>query len=111
MTNIHNNGKQNLADAKYLVSFISLMSADTKGYQQAAEQMMEAVQSQPGFIAVYSARNEQGIGITNSYWSSVQAIVDWKADATHSAIQETGKKKWYQWYQTQVCEIQRSYGS
>ncbi len=106
-----NNAMQDISEAKYIVSFISLMSPDTKGYAQAADKMMDAVQSQPGFIAVYSARNEDGIGITNSYWSSLEAIKDWKADRAHSAIQEKGKAVWYQWYQLQICEIVRSYGS
>ena len=101
--------KRDISQAKYIVAFISLMSPETKGYAQAADQMMTAVQSQQGFIAVYSARNEEGVGITNSYWSSLDAIVAWKADRAHQAIQDKGKKVWYQWYQLQVCEIQRAY--
>ncbi len=104
-------GKQDLSKAKYIVSFISLMSPDTKGYARAADHMMEAVQSQPGFIGVYTARNEEGIGITNSYWSSLDAIKGWKADKAHQAIQNKGKTVWYQWYQLQVCEIVKNYGS
>jgi heme-degrading monooxygenase HmoA len=103
--------KQDLSKAKYIVSFISLMSAETKGYAQAADQMMSAVQSQPGFIAAYSARNEEGVGITNSYWSSLEAIAAWRADGPHQAIQNKGKTVWYQWYQLQVCEIVKNYGS
>lgn len=104
-------GKQDLSKAKYIVSFISLMSSETRGYDQAADQMMQAVQSQSGFIAAYSARNEQGVGITNSYWSSLEAISAWKADGAHMAIQNKGKNLWYQWYQLQVCEIVKNYGS
>ena len=104
-------GKKDLSQAKYIVSFISLMSTNTQGYARAADQMMNAVQSQSGFIAAYSARNEEGVGITNSYWSSLEAIKGWKADKAHQAIQNKGKTQWYQWYQLQVCEIVKSYGS
>lgn len=104
-------GKEDISEAKYIVSFISLMSSDDKGYARAADQMMAAVQSQPGFVAVYSARNEEGVGITNSYWSSLEAIKGWKDDKAHQAIQNKGKSDWYQWYQLQVCEIVKSYGS
>jgi heme-degrading monooxygenase HmoA len=107
MTNSIGKLQQDLSEANYLVSFISLMSPSTAGYIKAAEQMMAAVQSQDGFIAVYSARNEEGIGITNSYWSSLEAIEKWKAEPTHSKIQQKGKQRWYQWYQLQVCEILR----
>lgn len=109
MTKITEFGKQDLSKAKYIVSFISVMSQDSIGYARAADQMMEAVKSQPGFIAVYSARDEKGVGITNSYWSSLQAIADWKADKAHQAIQKKGKSDWYEWYQLQVCEIIKSY--
>jgi len=96
-----------LSQAKYMVSFVSLMSAQTPGYQQAASQMLEAVHKQPGFIAAYSVREEDGIGITNSYWRDIQAIEAWKNDAAHRAIQAKGKNQWYQWFQLQVCEIIR----
>ena len=103
-------GKQDLSQAKFIVSFISMMSPDTKGYTRAADQRMSAVHFQPGFIAVYTARNDEGIGITNSYWSSLEAIKGWKADKAHQAIQNKGKSQWYQWYQLQVCEIVKNYG-
>jgi len=108
-TNNTDLGKQDLSQAKYIVSFISLKTKNAKGYTQAADQMMQAVQSQAGFIAAYSAREEDGVSITNSYWSSLEAIATWKKDQAHQAIQEKGKKHWYQWYQVQVCEIIKIY--
>jgi len=109
MTNNQEIGKQDISQAKYIVSFISLISPNAIGYSRAADQMMAAVQSQSGFIAAYSARSEEGVGITNSYWLSLDAIKDWKADKAHQAIQKKGKEDWYQWYQLQVCEIVKSY--
>ena len=109
MANTIENAKQDLSKAKYIVSFISLMSEETKGYAKAAEQMMDSVQSQPGFVGVYSARDEGGVGITNSYWESLDAISSWKANVAHQAIQAKGKSTWYAWYQLQICEIVRSY--
>jgi heme-degrading monooxygenase HmoA len=101
--------KEDLSQARFMVSFISLLSSETRGYEQAAEQMMNEVDKQPGFIAAYSARDEGGVGITNSYWRDIDAIVKWKSHSAHQAIQDKGKKDWYQWYQLQVCEIKRSY--
>jgi heme-degrading monooxygenase HmoA len=72
-------------------------------------QMMNAVKSQPGFIAVYSAKNDDGLGMTNSYWSSLDAIAAWKENSAHQVIQQKGQSTWYAWYQLQVCEIIRSY--
>jgi len=109
MTKEANHGKQDLSKAKYIVSFISLKSENANGYSEAADHMMQSVQSQTGFIAAYSAREGDGIGITNSYWSSLEAISAWKTDQTHQAIQEKGKRHWYQWYQIQVSEIVKNY--
>lgn len=67
--------------------------------------------SQAGFVAVYSARNEDGVGITNSYWSSIEAISAWKENSGHQVIQQKGKLFWYAWYQLQICEISRSYAN
>ncbi|MGB0496283.1 MAG: antibiotic biosynthesis monooxygenase family protein [Kangiellaceae bacterium] len=100
---------EDLTQARYLVSFISLLSSETKGYEKAAEQMMNEVVKQPGFIAVYSARDNTGVGITNSYWSSIESISHWKSNSKHQAVQKQGKSTWYQWYQLQICEIKRSY--
>lgn len=36
---------------------------------------------QPGFLGVESARNE--IGITVSYWESLEAISNWKQNLNH----------------------------
>jgi len=101
--------KHALDQAKYLVSFISLLSDNTESYAKAAEEMMNAVNSQPGFITAYSARNENGVGITNSYWTDLEAISNWKAETAHQKIQKQGKRVWYEWYQVQISEIVRSY--
>jgi heme-degrading monooxygenase HmoA len=98
--------KEDLSQARFMVSFISLLSSETRGYDQAAEQMMNEVSEQPGFIAIYSARDSNKIGITNSYWSSIEALSKWKSHPKHQVIQEKGKKVWYQ---LQICEIKRSY--
>ncbi|MDQ7049964.1 MAG: antibiotic biosynthesis monooxygenase [Enterobacterales bacterium] len=113
MTNLSQNSNSkpahaaDLSQANYLVSFISVMSGETSGYRQAAIQMLEAVHKQSGFIAAYSARETDGIGITNSYWRDIEAIEAWKNDTAHRAIQNKGKTQWYQWFQLQVCEIIR----
>lgn len=98
-----------LSKANYVVVFESLLSPNDKGYAEAGEAMMQAVEKEPGFVAAYSARDNNGVGITNSYWTSLEAISHWKNNKAHQAVQEKGKKQWYDWYQLQVCEILRRY--
>ena len=99
--------QENLSRAKYIVSFISVLSPDSTGYEDAANQMMETVQNQLGFVAAYSARNADGVGITISYWTNLEAVTGWKKNKAHQAIQKKGKNQWYDWYQLQVSEIVR----
>ena len=42
-----------------------------------SERMLELAERQPGFLGVESAR--ESLGITVSYWSSLEAIAEWKA--------------------------------
>ncbi len=101
-------GIQELSRANFVVTFISLLNTNADGYEAAADKMIKAVEKEKGFVAVYSVRNEVGVGITVSYWSSLEAIAQWKADNAHTVIQKKGKNEWYDWYQLQVCEIVRS---
>ena len=56
----------------YAVIFSSIRSADERGYAEMAERMMELAAQQPGFLGVESAREQ--LGITVSYWASLDAI-------------------------------------
>ena len=38
---------------------------------------------EPGFLGVESARDHSGLGITISYWESLEAIENWKQNALH----------------------------
>lgn len=73
-----------------------------------ADRMVELAAGQPGFLGVESAR--EGIGITVSYWESLEAIRLWKANTEHLAAQELGRKQWYTAYKTRICLVERDYG-
>lgn len=93
----------------YAVIFTSLRSPGDQGYAQAAAHMLELAREQPGFLGVESARGDDGLGITVSYWSSEEAIHAWKHHAEHSAIREQGRSAWYSAFQTRVCKVERAY--
>lgn len=73
-----------------------------------ADRMVELAAGQPGFLGVESAR--EGIGITVSYWESLEAIRQWKANTEHLAAQKLGRKQWYTAYKTRICLVERDYG-
>lgn len=93
----------------YAVIFTSLRTEGDHGYGEAARRMLELAREQPGFLGVESARGEDGLGITVSYWSSEAAILAWKQHAEHSEIRERGRSTWYQAFHTRVCKVERAY--
>ncbi|MBZ9784287.1 antibiotic biosynthesis monooxygenase [Pseudomonas sp. REP124] len=93
----------------YAVIFTSLRTEGDQGYAEAAARMVELAREQPGFLGVESARGEDGLGITVSYWDSEAAILAWKHHPEHSAIRERGRLTWYARCHTRVCRVERGY--
>ena len=94
----------------YAVVFTSLRAQDdNEDYGKAADRMVELARLQPGFLGVESARGEDGLGITVSYWSSEEAILAWKRHAEHAAVREQGRAAWYEAYTTRVTKVERAY--
>ncbi|CAI8815124.1 Heme-degrading monooxygenase HmoA [Pseudomonas sp. IT-P253] len=100
---------QTPATPYYAVIFTSLRTEGDQGYAEAAERMVELAREQPGFLGVESARGEDGLGITVSYWTSEAAILAWKQHPEHSAIRERGRSTWYASCHTRVCKVERDY--
>ena len=71
----------------YAVIFTSTRTAVDEGYGAMADRMVELASQQPGFLGVESTRGADGLGITVSYWSSLEAIAAWKANAEHRVAQ------------------------
>ena len=72
-----------------------------------ALEMETLAKQQEGFIAIDSARNE--IGITISYWQSLDAIKNWKQHSDHLIAQQKGRNNWYSWYNVKICKVEREY--
>ena len=89
----------------YAVIFTTERSTIDDGYTQMAQQMLEMAQQQPGFLGEESAREE--LGITVSYWESLEAIKNWKHNAKHLQAQKLGKEKWYKRYKLRVARVER----
>lgn len=94
----------------YAVIFTSQRTErDGEGYGEMAEIINTLAQQQPGFLSVESVRNDEGRGITVSYWESLEAIQAWKDNAKHLTAQQLGKGKWYTNYQVEICQIIKEY--
>jgi heme-degrading monooxygenase HmoA len=90
----------------YAAIFTSERTEGDNGYGVMAEKMAELASQQPGFLGVESARDSE-LGITVSYWDSLEAIKDWKDHATHQIVQQRGKTEWYKTFGLRVCKVER----
>ncbi len=90
----------------YAVIFTSVRTEGDHGYAQMAEHMFQLASQQPGFIDVESACDD-ALGITVSYWDSLQAIEKWKAHSEHLMAKKLGKEKWYESFKLRICKVQK----
>ena len=92
----------------YAVIFTSVMTEATINYQNMSDKMVELAKQQDGFLGIESARNE--IGITVSYWKSLEAIKKWKLNVDHTEAREKGRSTWYKQFKVRICKVERDYG-
>ena len=67
----------------YVVIFTSKKSNVDEGYKEMSDLMLELSKKQKGFIAFESARGPDGLGITTSYWETLEDISAWKKNTEH----------------------------
>lgn len=93
----------------YAVIFSAIRTDVEDGYGDTAGRMVELAETMPGYLGIESARNEDGFGITVSYWESEEAIANWKKNAEHREAQRRGRKEWYSEFDIRVAKVERSY--
>ena len=91
----------------YAVIFTSMLTNTNKGYDKTAIRMVELAKNQKGFLGVESARND--LGITVSYWESIESIKSWKNESEHKVAQQKGKDVWYTAFKVRICKVERDY--
>ena len=91
----------------YAVIFTSMLSEDIEGYSEMATNMEKLAEKQPGYLGFETARENLGISI--SYWNSLEDIKQWKANLDHQEAQRIGREKWYDQYTIRICRVERTY--
>lgn len=92
----------------YAVIFTSIRTEGDNDYLAMADKMLALVEQQAGFLGMESARNE--IGITVSYWDSLEAIKKWKLHMEHNVVREKGRSTWYKVFKVRISKVERDYG-
>jgi heme-degrading monooxygenase HmoA len=94
----------------YAVIFTSQRSTkDDIEYETTAQRMIILAKDQSGFLGVESARGMDRVGITVSYWQSLESISAWRTHAEHKIAQELGRSRWYESFTTRICKVEREY--
>jgi heme-degrading monooxygenase HmoA len=75
-----------------------------------ADAMVALTSQQPGFLGIESVRGGDGLGITVSYWSSEEAIRNWKMNSEHRVAQKHGMARWYEDFVVRIAKVERAYG-
>jgi len=91
----------------YAVIFTTVRTNVDENYEETAQEMELLAKEQEGYLGIDSARAE--IGITVSYWKSLEAITNWKNNLEHTVAREKGRAVWYQQYQLRICKVERAY--
>tara|TARA_R110001583_G_scaffold178786_2_gene334941 strand:- start:164751 stop:165122 length:372 start_codon:yes stop_codon:yes gene_type:complete len=95
----------------YAVIFSSIRTdCDSAAYGAKAAEMSRLAAQQDGYLGEDSTeRDNEGMGITVSYWRDEAAIKAWKLQLDHTAARNMGREKWYQSYTLRVAKIERAY--
>jgi heme-degrading monooxygenase HmoA len=93
----------------YAVIFSSTRTSTDEGYEDTADRMVALAKEEEGFLGIESARDNEGHGITVSYWRSLEDIKQWKAHTEHIEAQLSGRKKWYSSYKVRIVQVMRDY--
>jgi len=84
-------------------------AADAEGYAAAAAAMEALAARQPGYRGLDSARGDDGIGVTVSYWADDASARAWRDQPDHAAIRARGRDLWYDSYEVCVARVERDY--
>lgn len=94
----------------YAVIFTNQRTAMDDGYGARADRMSELAAQQPGYLGMEHARGDDGLGITVSYWRSLDDIAAWRRHAEHTDARNDGRAGWYSHYELRIAKVERAYG-
>ena len=76
-------------------------------YTQTSDALATYVKTMPGFIDVKSFRAEDGERLTVVWWKDRETLEQWRTDARHISAKQTGRERWYEYYNMEVAEVFR----
>ena len=98
----------------YAVVFTTIRTVKSDGYKEMARRMVELASKQEGFLGMESATDSHPdgppLGITVSYWESLEAIGKWQSDPEHIEAQKRGQSEWYASCKVRISKVEHEFG-
>jgi len=85
-----------------------LTSQAGEDYQAMNAEMENLVRQNPGFVDVKSYTAADGERLTVVWWRDEASLTEWRNQMRHREAQNTGRQKWYEYYDMDVATIIRS---
>lgn len=76
-------------------------------YAAMDQRLSEMVRDAPGFVDVKSFTADDGERLTLVWWKDLETLRQWREVPIHRIAQETGREKWYRYYDMEVAEVVR----
>ena len=89
------------------VLFCSTFCGDPLAYAADSATMVAMAEAHPGYLGHRSVRQENGQGITVSWWRDAEAAAAFGAEVAHRLIQRRGRERYYADYLLEVAEVRR----
>lgn len=77
-------------------------------YQAMNAELEILVRQNPGFVDVKSYTAADGERLTVVWWRDEASLAEWRNLMRHREAQNTGRQKWYEYYNIDVATITRS---
>jgi heme-degrading monooxygenase HmoA len=103
----HTNGQGE--DKSFIILFRSKLTGQAgEDYQAMNAELETLVRENPGFVDVKSYTAQDGERLTVVWWRDEQSLAEWRNLARHREAQNTGRQKWYEYYNMEVASVVRS---
>ena len=77
-------------------------------YDAMNAELESLVQGNPGFIRAKSYSAADGERLTVVWWRDQESLLEWRNLARHREAQNTGRSRWYRYYEMEVATVSRT---
>lgn len=92
----------------YASIFNYTLGEDLSGYAEMDEITLRLALETPGYLG-YESHKSNGRGSFISYWSSLEAIDEWRKNSVHLQAKQKGKARWYSYYHAMIAKVESAH--